>query len=137
LEYINVKKVEMHQDKCGWQRGVALLLAGYALAGCALPASPEPQVNPPSEGRSAMQPHVRVIILFERPTANNPQLTAAIAESCQCQPVFIRPYSNVALIYEIALPQGQTFVSFDKTLTKKASALGVKAVEQDFLMQHQ
>jgi hypothetical protein len=41
------------------------------------------------------------------------------------------------LIYEIALPQGQTFVSFDKTLMKKAPALGVKAVEQDVLMQHQ
>jgi hypothetical protein len=127
----------MHQDKCGWLRGVALLLAGCALVGCALPASPEPKVNPPSEVRSAMQPHVRAIILFERPTSNNPQLIAAIAESCQCQPVFIRPYSNEALIYEIALPQGQTFVSFDKTLMKKAPALGIKAVEQDVLMQHQ
>jgi hypothetical protein len=127
----------MHRVKCGWLRGVALLLAGFALVACALPASPEPKVNPPSEVRSAMQLHARAIILFERPTANNPQLMAAIAESCQCQPVFMRPYSNDALIYEIALPQGQTFVSFDKTLMKKASALGVKAVEQDALMQHQ
>jgi hypothetical protein len=134
---MNVKKVDMHQQKRGWLRGVALSLAGYALVGCALPASPEPQANPPGEVRSAVPLHVRAIILFERPTANNPQLVAAIAESCQCQPVFIRPHSNNALIYEIALPQGQTFVSFDKTLMNKASALGVKAVEQDALMQHQ
>ena len=84
-----------------------------------------------------MQPHVRAIIIFERPTANNPQVMAAIADSCQCQPEFVRTHSNDALIYEIALPQGQTFVSFDKTLMKKAPALGVKAVEQDVLMQHQ
>ena len=134
---MNFKKVDMHQQKRGWLRSIALSLAGYALVGCALPAFPEPQAGRRGSMQCGAAVHVRAIILFERPTANNPQLVAAIAESCQCQPVFIRPHSNNALIYEIALPQGQTFVSFDKTLMNKASALGVKAVEQDALMQHQ
>ena len=84
-----------------------------------------------------MQRPVRVIISFQNPTADNAQLSVAISEACHCQPVFFRSYLGNALIYEIALPPGHTYSAFEVELMRNAPKLGIKAVEQDSIMQHQ
>lgn len=84
-----------------------------------------------------MQLPIRAIIYFQRPTADSKQLSASISKACRCQPVFFRQYRDEALIYELVLPQGYTFSSFEKTLMQNAAQLGIKAVEQDRIMQHQ
>ena len=84
-----------------------------------------------------MQPPLRVIISFERPTANNTQLTAAIAEACHCQPVFVRQFLANAVIYEVTLPSDLPYAGFERTLLDKGGALGARSVEQDRIMQHQ
>jgi len=132
-----MKATNPGRKNCGALRSIALILLGYSLAGCTSPVYHSPKANVPNEVHSAPAQTVRAIIYFQRPTADSRPLLAAISDACQCTPVFIRPYLSDALIYEFALPQGQIFVSFEKTLMKKASALGVKAVEQDALMQHQ
>lgn len=127
----------MNRKKYGRLHSVALSLLTYSLVGCALPVSPPPKDITPSAGRSAMQPPIRAIIYFQRPTADNKPLAAAISEACNCQPVFFRPYLGDALIYEITLPQGDSFVAFEKALMQNAVQFGIKSVEQDSLMQHQ
>jgi hypothetical protein len=77
---------------------------------------------------------VRAIIYFQRPAADNKALSDAIGEACHCLPVFFRPYGSDALIYEIALPQGQNFEVFKKALMQNAVQLGIKIVEQDRVM---
>lgn len=117
---------------------VLLLLLGSLLIGCAIPTKlAHSNAIPPNEGHNTMQLPIRAIIYFQRPTADSKQLSAAISKACRCQPVFFRQYRDEALIYELALPQGQTFVSFEKSLMQNAVQLGIKAVEQDRIMQHQ
>jgi hypothetical protein len=132
-----MKATNPGRENCGALQYTTLFLLGYSIAGCTSPVSPPPKANVPYEVHSAPAQTVRAIIYFQRPTADKNPLFAAISDACQCTPVFIRPYLSDALIYELALPQGQTFVSFEKTLREKASAFWVKAVEQDSLMQHQ
>lgn len=112
-----------------------LSLQMLLLAGCASPASVTAAGNPPQV--NAMQPSVRLIIYFRQPALNSAQLTAAIADSCRCQPVFLRAYGGDALIYEISLPQQQSFGSFEKKLMQQGERLGIKLLEQDVVMQHQ
>ena len=114
---------------------LALLLVGCLLAGCAHATKDAP----PTEGRAVItQPPIRVIIYFSQsPAADGKQLAAVISEACRCHPVFFRQYSGNALIYEIGLPQNHTFASFEKALLAGGMTLGVQAVEQDILMQHQ
>jgi hypothetical protein len=113
-----------------------LLLMAFFLAGCIQHTAAADSISP-SAGRTAMQPPVRAIIYFQRPTANNKQLTAAISEACNCQPIFLRAFLGEALIYEITLSQGETFSAFEKTLKQQAAELGIKSVEKDFVLQHQ
>lgn len=84
-----------------------------------------------------MQPATRAIIYFQHAAMDSPQLSAAIADACHCQPVFFRPYGADALIYEVALPQGLAFAAFEKALLQNAGPLGIKAVEEDRIMRHQ
>ena len=88
----------------------------------------------PSAGQSAKQRPIRTIIYFQGPAAENKQLTSAISEACNCQPVFFRRYLDDALIYEILLPQDETFTAFEKQLMLNVVPLGIKAVEQDTIM---
>jgi Tfp pilus assembly protein PilF len=122
----------MNRNKYGRLYGKALLLLVFSLVGCA-PHSAAPNAITPSEGHSAKQLPTRVIIYFQRPTADNKSLSAAISEACHCQPVFFRQYSNDALIYIIALQQDHTFASFEKALMLNAAQLGIKSMEQDSL----
>jgi hypothetical protein len=126
----------MDSKKYGWLCGVGLLL-GYSLVGCAVPVSPPPSDITPSAGQSAKQLPVRAIIYFQHPTAVSKQLTSAISEACNCQPVFFRPYLDDALIYEITLSKGDTFAAFEKALMQSATQFGIRAVEQDRIMQRQ
>ena len=119
---------------------VAASLLLSALAGCAQHPQqtvPYPKSYAPVEQGSAMQRPARAIIHFKRPTSDNPALSAAIAAACHCQPVFFRPYLGDALIYEIALPPESGFAEFAETLMRDAEKLGIRAVEQDSIMQHQ
>jgi hypothetical protein len=79
---------------------------------------------------------VRAIISFQRPTANNTALSAAISDACQCTPVFFRTFGTVGLIYVVELPQGRDFAAFEKTLMLSAPQLGIVLIEQDSLQQH-
>lgn len=129
--------IAFYRKKFSCLHGVGLLLLGCSLVGCALPGSPPPKAITPSAGDSAKQLPIRAIIYFQRPTADNKFLSAAISEACNCQPVFFRHYLADALIYEITLPQGETLAAFEKALMLNAVQLGIKAVEQDRIMQHQ
>lgn len=81
---------------------------------------------------------IRVIVyLTQPPAAGGPQLTAAIAEACQCQPFFVRLSANDAVIYQIHLAPGQTFSSFASALLHGDASLGIRLVEQDSLKQIQ
>jgi len=118
----------------------ASLLLGYVLAAGAQQTPQTPaasQANAPGAGYVAMQPPTRAIIYFQRTAAEDPKLSAAISEACRCQSVFFRPYLGNALIYEIALPMGQTFNAFAAALMRNAETLGIKSVEQDSIMRHQ
>jgi hypothetical protein len=120
----------MGKKKLCAMRGLASLVL-LTLASCSS-GTPVAQDVHPGDGNAAQRP-VRVIISFQKPTSDNPQLSAAIAEACRCTPVFIRPYLNTALIYQVALPQGQPFSTFERALLAKGAALGVRGVEQDSL----
>ena len=106
-------------------RHYALLVPlSFSLLGCVQPsASPEAQ--------PVAQPALRAIISFVNPGPDSQKFTAEIADACRCQPVFLRPYSGNALIYQIALPAGHTFAAFEKSLMQKADKLGISMVEQD------
>lgn len=81
---------------------------------------------------------IRVIVYLKQPpAAGGPQLTAAIAEACQCQPIFVRLFSSNAVIYQVNLAPGQTFSSFASALLPGNASLGIRLVEQDSLKRHQ
>lgn len=84
-----------------------------------------------------MQLRARAIVYLQHSATDRDPLSFAIAEACRCQPVFFRSYPDNALIYEISLPQGLTFAAFAEALMRDAARLGIKAVEQDRVMQHQ
>lgn len=87
---------------------------------------------------AATQTPLRVIVTLAQPPAEGKQqLTAAIAQACQCQPVFVRLYNSNAVIFQIDLAPGQTFASFESALLSGDVSPGIKAVEQDKLMQPQ
>lgn len=110
------------------------------LAACAPRAtvSPPPAQNPPQPAAKAMpQIPMRVIVNFLQPTADNPQIQSAIALSCHCQPLFLRMDRADVLIYQITLPQGQTFADFEKSMLQQAASLQIEFIEQDIVMQTQ
>ncbi len=114
---------------------LAAILFAVTLNGCAHAAKDAPL----TEGHAATaQSPMRVIVYFSRaPAADSKQLAAVISEACQCHPVLFRQYGDSALIYELGLPQNNTFSSFEKALLVGGKSLGIQAVEQDALMQHQ
>ena len=118
----------------GALRSAILFLLGYSLAACASHVSLPPKINASSEVRSATAQIFRTIIYFQRPTADNKNLSAAIADACRCLPLFVRSYDSDALIYEISLSHGQSFDVFKKALMLNAVQLGIKIVEQDRVM---
>lgn len=111
----------------------ALCSLAFTLVGCASHAS----VSSPVATHAAMQTPIRAIIYFQQSATDNKPLSLAIADACHCQPIFLRSYSADALIYEIALPQGQTFATFETALMRQADQLKIKLIEQDSVMQHQ
>ncbi len=121
----------MNCIRTGWGYILALLLI---LSGCSHSSLVQPGVTPPQP--SAARAPLRVIIHFKQPVTDRQALSAVLAEACHCQPVFFRPYLSDALIYEIALPDGQSFSAFADELMRNA-ALGIKSVEQDSIMQQQ
>jgi hypothetical protein len=123
-------------NKNGVFQFTALLLLGYSLAGCASPisSSPAPQSGITGEGQNAKAQTTRAVIYFQRPTADNSVLSAAISNACLCTPVFFQSYGSDGLIYVITLPQGRDFADFEKALMQWAPQLGITSVEQDRLM---
>lgn len=87
---------------------------------------------------AAAQRPIRVIVVVEQAAADTRlQLTPAIAQACQCQPVFVRLYNSNAVIFQIDLAPEQTFSSFERALLQSDVSPGIRAVEQDKLMQPQ
>lgn len=114
---------------------LALSLLGCLLVGCVHATRDEPITEEPAAG---MQPPIRAIIYFSHaPAADRTQLAAVISEACRCRPTLFRQYNSNALIYEISLPQGHSFAAFEKALLADGEPVGIQAVEQDALMQHQ
>jgi hypothetical protein len=107
-----------------------LLPLSISLLGCV-------QTRTSAEAVPAAQPPLRAIISFVNPSPDNQKFSAEIADACRCQPVFIRPYSGNALIYQVALPAGHTFAAFEQSLMQKADKLGISMVEQDVVLKHQ
>ncbi len=130
-----MKKTEvvvMARKRSGSSRRPASFLLAFMLAGCAAHAA-VPGAGRPNAERATMQRPARVIISFQRPAADSTQVSAAIAQACRCQPVFIRPYLNNALIYEVALPQGLSLATFKNALMADGVALGIQGVEEDII----
>jgi opacity protein-like surface antigen len=77
-------------------------------------------------------PPVRVTILLQHPaTHNKAQLETAIADTCLCQPSFVRLNSMSAIVYQIRLAPGQDFNSFKQALLATHSELGLKDLQQN------
>lgn len=94
--------------------------------------------KPGVQGRSTTarpattQPSMRVIVFLEHaPPVDKRLLTAAIAEACKCEPVFVRFYSNNAVTYQINLAPGQTFSSFKSALLPGDASLGITGLMQN------
>jgi opacity protein-like surface antigen len=80
---------------------------------------------------AATQPPIRVIVFLEQaPPADKQLLTAAIAEACKCEAIFVRFYSSNAITYQINLAPQQTFSTFKSALLPGDPALGMKAIMQ-------
>jgi hypothetical protein len=131
-----MKTANQGRKNRGSLRSATLFLLGYSLAGCAAPVSTPPKADVPNKVHGTMAQTVRAIIYFQRPTANNTLLSAAISDACQCTPVFFRTFGTVGLIYVVELPQGRDFAAFEKTLMQSAPQLGIVSIEQDSLQQH-
>lgn len=79
----------------------------------------------------AAAPPLRVILFLERsPAEDKLEITAAIKSACQCEPNFVRLYNAKALVYEITLAPGQTFVSFKGALLASDTTLGFSKLSQ-------
>ena len=105
------------------------------MVGCAPSISHEPIIV---EGSAAAKLPMRVIITFSKlPVADSKQLTVVISEACHCAPVFVRQYTDSALIYEVGLVQTRSFAAFEKSLLLKGASLGIQVVELDALVRHQ
>ena len=118
----------------------ALLLAGCALMGCAHSNS---HTSNPVEVEAKAH-GVRVILTFSKTfIADNNALVAdkalaeVISEACYCRAVFIRNYSDSALIYQIKLPNDLSFSAFEKRVLEKGSPWQIESVERDVRMKHQ
>ena len=132
----NVKKMETTntgRKNRGALRSAILFLLGYSLAACASPVSHPAKANASGEVQHAPVQTARAIIYFQRQTADNRPLFAAISDACQCTPVFFRTFRDDALIYVITLPRGQNFAAFEKALMRSAPQLGIVSIEQDVL----
>jgi hypothetical protein len=127
----------MRKKKLARLSGGALPLLGVLLTACATPPATTLTPKWPVQAQSGAQSAVRAILYFHHAPADSPQLLAAISEACHCRPVFFRAYGNDALIYEIALTQGQDFAALEKALLQSSRKLGIRAVEQDQLRQSQ
>ncbi len=98
------------------------------------PASKSPDNKPQdsSTGSPAAQPPVRVIVQLKKsPAANTPELKAAIAQACQCEPYFVRLFNMHAIIYQIDLAQGQTFSAFKEVLLAGDAKQDIKDLTQE------
>lgn len=81
--------------------------------------------------QSAVLPPMRVIVFLERePAEDKQQLTAAVAQACQCQPSFVRMHTSSAVIYQVNLAPGQTFLTFKSALIPGDASLGMKGLMQ-------
>ena len=78
---------------------------------------------------------VRVILTFNftPPQDGDAQLNALLSATCHCQPLYIRPYLNNASIYQITLPDEQSFASFASEMMARGATQGICGVEQDGL----
>ena len=85
----------------------------------------------PKKLSAPLQPPMRVIVFVERASpANNQLLTAAIAEACKCQAIFVRNFSSNAFVYQVDLAPGQTFSSLKSALLPGDPSLGLKELIQ-------
>ena len=90
-----------------------------------------PAKAPVQAESAATQPPIRVIVFLEQaPPADKQLLTAAIAEACKCEAIFVRFYSSNAITYQINLAPQQTFSTFKSALLPGDPALGMKAIMQ-------
>ncbi len=119
------------RNVCSALQLMTLLILWHSLVGCAAPVSPPPKSATSSAVHGAPAQMVRAVINFQSPTADNRILSVAISDACQCTPVFFRTYGGNALIYVIALPQGQSFAAFERALMRSAPQLGIVSIEQD------
>lgn len=79
----------------------------------------------------AVLPPMRVIVFLERePAEDKQQLTAAVAQACQCQPTFVRMHTSTAVIYQVNLAPGETFLTFKSALIPGDASLGMKGLMQ-------
>ena len=113
---------------------ISMLLI-LSMPGCSSSVTPPP--NQESQRISRVSP-IRVIVTFDHvPEAYDKRFFPLLADVCACTPVFVRQYLTNAVIYEITLSPDTSFSGFRNWLLDKGGEFGVRAVEQDSLMQHQ
>lgn len=92
---------------------------------------PVVQGQPATAQPATAQPAMHVIVFLENaPPVDKRLLTAAIAEACKCEPIFVRLYSSNAVTYQISLAPGQTFLTFKSALLPGDPSLGLKTLMQ-------
>jgi len=126
LQYEYIAKVG--DDTTGTDT-LSLLTAGLTYSFGNTPAHTSPAKH--AATRPMAQAPLRFAVFLQKPAPENKQaLTAAIADACQCQPIFVRMYSATAVIYQIELAPELTFPDFKNSLLGSNSALGIKEIMQ-------
>lgn len=94
-------------------------------------AEPVFRGNQAATQRTTALPPIRAIVFLNRaPADDKQQLTAAIAQACQCQPTFVRMHTSTAVVYQVNLLPGQTFLTFQNALLLGDASLGIKGLMQ-------
>jgi OOP family OmpA-OmpF porin len=108
---------------------LSLLTAGLTYSFGKTPAHTSPVKH--AATRPMAQAPLRFAVFLHKPVPENKQaLTAAIADACQCQPIFVRMYSATSVIYQTELAPELTFSDFKNSLLGSNNALGIKEIMQ-------
>lgn len=117
---------------------LAMISAGIVYTFGDIKTNPQADSGKPARN-TAIQPQLppaettrNVVIFLEHGVpGDNKNLANAIAQACQCRPVFLRLHGKNAAKYQITLARGDSFNGFRTLLLNGGASLGIKVVMQD------